>query len=184
MKAFVINRAADAGHGARHLVSHARSGHRHYGGVAASAAHWSDTSITDRGILSAGWRNGQVRAVPSPHLVAPTRWRDLPPCRRSSIRPQWSARVCISLRGRAFYSVTRRRWPSRRRSSARSRPLSPQASRWPKTTLSAFWRIRPSAKSVLCLSRRRWASGRIGRRYFISSRMLSLSRYCFSAPDR
>ena len=33
-----------------------------------------------------------------------------------------------------------------------------------KTTLSAFWRIRPLAKSVLCLSH--WASGRIGRPYF------------------
>ena len=46
MKAFVINRAADAAMVLGILFLMLKAGTAHYGGVAASAAHWSDTSIT------------------------------------------------------------------------------------------------------------------------------------------
>jgi NADH-quinone oxidoreductase subunit L len=46
MKAFIINRAADAAMVLGILFLMLKAGTAHYGGVASSAAHWSDTSIT------------------------------------------------------------------------------------------------------------------------------------------
>ena len=152
MKAFIINRAADAGMILGILFLILEGWIATFGRVQASSAALDQRQLHDRGLVAAGRRAREVRSVPAPYLVTRRDGRTYPrvgahPFGNHGLRgvylimrvsfifvhaPEVSLATAIIGAVSAFLAAT---------------------SRWSKTTSSAFWPIPPLARSVSCLSR-------------------------------